>query len=62
MLSFFVNLYIMCVLLQFGHPDWIDFPREGNGWSYEKCTRQWNLVDTDHLRYKVLNYLLCKSI
>jgi 1,4-alpha-glucan branching enzyme len=40
---------------EFGHPDWIDFPREGNGWSYEKCTRQWNLVDTDHLRYKFMN-------
>ncbi|KAE8720685.1 1,4-alpha-glucan-branching enzyme 1 [Hibiscus syriacus] len=38
---------------EFGHPEWIDFPREGNGWSYEKCRRQWNLVDTDHLRYKV---------
>ncbi|EPS72458.1 hypothetical protein M569_02296, partial [Genlisea aurea] len=40
---------------EFGHPEWIDFPREGNGWSYDKCRRQWNLVDTDHLRYKFLN-------
>nr|AHW50662.1 starch branching protein I [Lens culinaris] len=40
---------------EFGHPEWIDFPREGNGWSYEKCRRQWNLVDTDHLRYKFMN-------
>lgn len=40
---------------EFGHPDWIDFPREGNGWSYEKCRRQWDLVDTDHLRYKFMN-------
>ncbi|XP_068646591.1 1,4-alpha-glucan-branching enzyme 1, chloroplastic/amyloplastic-like [Aristolochia californica] len=40
---------------EFGHPDWIDFPREGNNWSYEKCRRQWNLVDTDHLRYKFMN-------
>ncbi|XP_077246825.1 1,4-alpha-glucan-branching enzyme 1, chloroplastic/amyloplastic-like isoform X2 [Tasmannia lanceolata] len=40
---------------EFGHPDWIDFPRQGNGWSYEKCRRQWNLVDTDHLRYKFMN-------
>lgn len=40
---------------EFGHPEWIDFPREGNGWSYEKCRRQWNLVDTDHLRYKYVN-------
>lgn len=40
---------------EFGHPEWIDFPREGNGWSYDKCRRQWNLPDTDHLRYKFLN-------
>ncbi|XP_044474627.1 1,4-alpha-glucan-branching enzyme 1, chloroplastic/amyloplastic-like isoform X2 [Mangifera indica] len=40
---------------EFGHPEWIDFPREGNGWSYEKCRRQWNLVDTDHLRYKIVS-------
>lgn len=40
---------------EFGHPEWIDFPREGNGWSYDKCKRQWNLVDTDHLRYKFMN-------
>ncbi|CAA7391260.1 unnamed protein product [Spirodela intermedia] len=40
---------------EFGHPEWIDFPREGNGWSYDKCRRQWNLVDTSHLRYKYMN-------
>jgi 1,4-alpha-glucan branching enzyme len=40
---------------EFGHPEWIDFPREGNGWSYEKCRRQWDLLDTDHLRYKFMN-------
>ncbi|KAF7140267.1 hypothetical protein RHSIM_Rhsim06G0006900 [Rhododendron simsii] len=40
---------------EFGHPDWIDFPREGNGWSYDKCRRQWDLVDSDHLRYKFMN-------
>ncbi|KAK4489907.1 hypothetical protein RD792_000555 [Penstemon davidsonii] len=40
---------------EFGHPDWIDFPREGNDWSYDKCRRQWDLVDTDHLRFKLLN-------
>lgn len=39
--------------LQFGHPEWVDFPREGNGWSYDKCRRMWNLADSDHLRYKV---------
>eukprot|EP00249_Psilotum_nudum_P020063 c27542_g1_i7 orf=460-2403(+) len=40
---------------EFGHPEWIDFPREGNGWSYEKCRRQWDLVGTDHLQYKFMN-------
>jgi len=40
---------------EFGHPEWIDFPREGNGWSYHYCRRQWNLVDDDLLHYKELN-------
>ncbi|XP_047325240.1 1,4-alpha-glucan-branching enzyme-like isoform X1 [Impatiens glandulifera] len=40
---------------EFGHPEWIDFPREGNSWSYDKCRRQWNLLYTDHLRYKFMN-------
>lgn len=40
---------------EFGHPEWIDFPREGNGWSHQYCRRQWNLADADHLRYKFLN-------
>ena len=40
---------------EFGHPEWIDFPREGNGWSYHYCRRQWNLVDDENLRYCDLN-------
>nr|ATD50215.1 SBE1-1 [Solanum tuberosum] len=40
---------------EFGHPEWIDFPREGNNWSYDKCRRQWNLADSEHLRYKFMN-------
>ncbi len=40
---------------EFGHPEWIDFPREGNGWSYHYCRRQWNLVDNKELRYEELN-------
>ncbi|GMH40177.1 hypothetical protein BSKO_08081 [Bryopsis sp. KO-2023] len=40
---------------EFGHPDWLDFPREGNGWSHEKCRRQWGLVDSEHLKYRLLN-------
>lgn len=39
---------------EFGHPEWIDFPREGNGWSYDKCRRNWALADSDHLRYKFM--------
>ena len=39
---------------EFGHPEWIDFPREGNGWSYHYCRRQWNLVDDQNLRYREL--------
>ncbi len=40
---------------EFGHPEWIDFPREGNGWSYFYCRRQWHLVDDESLRYKDLD-------
>ncbi len=36
---------------EFGHPEWIDFPREGNGWSYFYCRRQWHLADDPTLRY-----------
>lgn len=40
---------------EFGHPEWIDFPREGNGWSYKYARRQWDLVDNPDLKYKFLN-------
>ncbi len=36
---------------EFGHPEWIDFPREGNGWSYKYARRQWSLVDNRDLCY-----------
>ena len=36
---------------EFGHPEWLDFPREGNGWSYHYCRRQWSLVDDASLLY-----------
>ena len=39
---------------EFGHPEWIDFPREGNGWSYFYCRRQWHLADDLNLKYKEL--------
>ena len=40
---------------EFGHPEWIDFPREGNGWSCSHARRQWSLVDDDKLRFRGLN-------
>ncbi len=36
---------------EFGHPEWIDFPREGNDWSFFYARRQWSLVDNPQLRY-----------
>lgn len=39
---------------EFGHPEWIDFPREGNGWSYKYARRQWHLVDDKELCYHYL--------
>ena len=39
---------------EFGHPEWIDFPREGNGWSYHYCRRQWSLAENENLRYGYL--------
>lgn len=40
---------------EFGHPEWIDFPREGNGWSYKYARRQWDLVDNKNYLYYCLN-------
>ena len=39
---------------EFGHPEWIDFPREDNGWSYHHARRQWSLRDDPNLRFKPL--------
>jgi len=36
---------------EFGHPEWIDFPREGNGWSHKYARRQWSLIDNRQLAY-----------
>ena len=52
---------------EFGHPEWIDFPREGNGWSYHYCRRQWDLAENGYLKYHYLRDFeqaavkLCKS-
>ena len=40
---------------EFGHPEWIDFPREGNGWSYKYARRQWDLVDNPNYFFSDLN-------
>ena len=40
---------------EFGHPEWIDFPREGNGWSFHYCRRQWSLKNNGMLKYQWLN-------
>ena len=40
---------------EWGHPEWIDFPREGNGGSYDHARRLWSLVDDENLRFRFLN-------
>lgn len=40
---------------EFGHPEWIDFPRDGNGWSHKYARRQWHLADNENLKYCFLN-------
>lgn len=39
---------------EFGHPEWIDFPREGNKWSFAHARRRWDLVDNGFLKYEWL--------
>ena len=39
---------------EFGHPEWIDFPRQDNGWSYQYARRQWSLVDNPNLKYRYM--------
>jgi len=48
------NGYLNFMGNEFGHPEWIDFPREGNSWSYTHARRQWNLVDNVNLKYRQL--------
>ncbi len=49
------NGYLTFMGNEFGHPEWIDFPREGNGWSYHYCRRQWSLAENPDLKYAYLN-------
>ncbi len=39
---------------EFGHPEWVDFPREGNNWSMHYARRQWSLTEKDHMRFVYL--------
>ncbi len=48
------NGYLNFMGNEFGHPDWIDFPREGNQWSMQYARRQWHLVDDPDLKYRQL--------
>ena len=47
--------YLNFIGNEFGHPEWLDFPREGNNRSYHYARRQWQLVDDHLLRYRFLN-------
>ena len=48
------NGYLNFMGNEFGHPDWIDFPRVGNSWSFKHAYRQWHLEDDVHLKYHLL--------
>lgn len=48
------NGYLNFMGNEFGHPEWIDFPREGNNWSFHYARRQWSLVDNKKLKYHYL--------
>ncbi len=48
------NAYLNFMGNEFGHPEWIDFPRAENGWNYDHARRQWSLRDDPKLRFKAL--------
>ncbi|XP_011495784.1 PREDICTED: 1,4-alpha-glucan-branching enzyme-like [Ceratosolen solmsi marchali] len=47
--------YLNFIGNEFGHPEWLDFPRKGNNNSYHYARRQWHLVDDENLKYKFMN-------
>ena len=49
------NDYLNFMGNEFGHPEWIDFPRAGNNWSYHYARRQWSLADNQELKYHYLS-------
>ena len=52
------DAYLTFMGNEWGHPEWIDFPRKGNNWSYHYCRRRWDLLDDESLRYKLLNVFI----
>ena len=46
--------YLNFIGNEFGHPEWVDFPREGNNWSHQNAKRQWSLADNKELKYQFL--------
>lgn len=54
--------YLNFIGNEFGHPEWIDFPRKDNDWSYKYARRQWSLVDNPELKYTYLNQFDKKMI
>jgi 1,4-alpha-glucan branching enzyme len=48
------NGYLTFIGNEFGHPEWVDFPRAGNDWSYKYARRQWSLRDDQRLKYHFL--------
>jgi 1,4-alpha-glucan branching enzyme len=46
--------YLNFIGNEFGHPEWVDFPRQGNNWSYKYARRQWHLRDDQNLKYHQL--------
>ena len=53
--------YLNFIGNEFGHPEWLDFPREGNGFSYYYARRQMNLVDDNLLRLVLLDSISLRS-
>ena len=56
------NGYLTFMGNEFGHPEWIDFPREGNNWSYQYARRQWSLIHNHDLRYHYLYDFECAML
>lgn len=56
------NGYLTFMGNEFGHPEWIDFPREGNNWSFQYARRQWSLIANPDLKYHYLFDFECAML